>query len=1186
MHFFYYRYSQIRIKKNKSPAQGQCSIPETEFYCLTTLFAINCNSWIDPEDMGIESYSFFYITHNEDGTTARSTMASSSVDSIQAVLPLGTFTIGVVIKDILQAETEYMIKNITTIMPDKATYDNFNASQRLQAYAASGDNNMVSMLAVAMNSIRENANWTSLNPSDLDGKSDEEVQALLVQLSESTGQQLDSLKGSSTPTDISQVNIMGGVLTSAVGSVLKNDMASYTLDIKTRQDSTDILNNMANSLDNINVGSPSQYEEFFSSALLTMVALTKATNIVIENNERAPPSDVLIASTMEYDSGDFGDDPNVQTPLDKEEMYKRNVLELTKKQCEEQTARFKAITDKFCRLMKTKLVVGEIHATRTNEGATLIVGNIDERILAKGFKINEGNLTVQLPNHFCPSQMVDPKAYCKSTFTVCIMVWPVTTHFFADSRVFLSKSSYIVDLDITSDDKLVDVRNLRRPIKITVPRAGETLSPPVQVNVTDIIDPYQNLVYHYFNVSVPGAAYQIEITPSVASDNLVLLIDYERYPIPGQYLQSYFIHELPSANGVHRAFVNTKENANREGGFIAAVGRLKNNAHHSNFTKSDVDQNFDSNYDIRIIVLGCFYFNNTLKEWTGDSHLGALGSNKFTTTCETNHLTSFGTGFIPIPNKVDFELIIANAGITDNSTLYIVMAVLLLMYIIMLIWGHYKDKKDMERRGAIPLPDNKIEDKYIYEITIHTGPDSDAPCESNIFVIVSGDFGETEIRKLPPPTLNLYRRYDRNVFVMTTAEPLGPIRYLRIFHDNSGRPPYSGWQVDRAIVRDLQKAEYYYFEINAWLSFDRDDGQVDKTFLCSNNTDDEISFSQKMYNQSQRGTNQDNMWLSIFLRPIGSRFSRKERVTVCAVFLYLTMLVSAMYYQVEGNTPRESGYSMGPITFSVSQVVTGLYVLIIIFPLTLILISAFKRARPRELYRCRALEALEQQRMRQLVKEGEDEETAAEESRIVEVDGEHRQKEKTLVKCLPWWTRTLAWVVSLICILGSAFFVFAYGITWGEITTTKWFASFFVTFAISILVAQWLKVGLMSCFASCTDTNLSIEDMDCDEELPNLKQDEKWLHMVPLAPSAPRKVHRVRGVEGTKRDLRKLRINLTKDREMKFVVRGIMMYCVFLVVLLIVVGDRTDINAFLMQRHLTRTFIKPGHLELDLSTKV
>ena len=61
-----------------------------------------------------------------------------------------------------------------------------------------------------------------------------------------------------------------------------------------------------------------------------------------------------------------------------------------------------------------------------------------------------------------------------------------------------------------------------------------------------------------------------------------------------------------------------------------------------------------------------------------------------------------------------------------------------------------------------------------------------------------------------------------DTFLLTTPYILGPLPYIRIWHDNSG----GSWFLSRVMVIDLQTDEHYYFICNRWLAVDEDDGQV------------------------------------------------------------------------------------------------------------------------------------------------------------------------------------------------------------------------------------------------------------------------------------------------------------------------------------------------------------------------
>lgn len=497
------------------------------------------------------------------------------------------------------------------------------------------------------------------------------------------------------------------------------------------------------------------------------------------------------------------------------------------------------------------------------------------------------------------------------------------------------------------------------------------------------------------------------------------------------------------------------------------------------------------------------------------------------------------------------------------------------------------DKKDFKLRGVIPLPDNNPMDKYLYELTFCTGPNNEASTDSNINIILSGDYSETEVRYLPPANHTLYRRFGVNSFVMATRGPLGPINFLRVFHDNSGEPPLDSWQLQMVVVRDLQLSEKYIFDTNCWLSLDRDDGKVDKTFTSNEGINDK-SFSQNFYIRSNQSINQDHMWMAMFLRPNGSRFGRKERVSTCAAFLYLCMLASALWYDTTPDSAQDGFFNLGPFTLSGEQMIVAACIIGVVYPFVYLLILVFKRARPKNLKKCRAIHSIEKQREQQLLNDGLESQDAETQSKAnIDTRKKAKPKDKSPVKCFPWWTRLIAWILILLSIGASIFFVWSFGIMWGEIKSVKWFSSFIVCFVISILISQWIKVFLHSLiFSTLCKTDLSVEDIDCDEELPALQQDEEWLNPPTLDTSKRRKVHRVEGVDIEDSEVDVIRTRMMKEREIKFVLRGILGYCLFLIIISLLITERTDYNGFLLQKQLRNSFIKENNPDYDFSQKV
>ena len=77
------------------------------------------------------------------------------------------------------------------------------------------------------------------------------------------------------------------------------------------------------------------------------------------------------------------------------------------------------------------------------------------------------------------------------------------------------------------------------------------------------------------------------------------------------------------------------------------------------------------------------------------------GGNNYRSFCETNHLTSFGTGYFPVPNNIDFEFLTADFDYADNVTIIMVILVTTILFLVTLIWAQLKDRKDIIDVGIL-----------------------------------------------------------------------------------------------------------------------------------------------------------------------------------------------------------------------------------------------------------------------------------------------------------------------------------------------------------------------------------------------------------------------------------------------------------------------------------------------------
>jgi hypothetical protein len=168
---------------------------------------------------------------------------------------------------------------------------------------------------------------------------------------------------------------------------------------------------------------------------------------------------------------------------------------------------------------------------------------------------------------------------------------------------------------------------------------------------------------------------------------------------------------------------------------------------------SDRSFNFTSNYQIRVYTSGCYYLDAN-NNWQSDGLIVGSLTNHYQTQCFSTHLTTFASGFIVLPSPINWNYVFANANFNKNKTIYLTM-----IYILLVIYARYKDKKDIEKLGVTALPDNYKEDEYCYEIIVLTGHRKDAGTKSKIQFIVAGDVDETKVRTFSDPNRKIFQRW-------------------------------------------------------------------------------------------------------------------------------------------------------------------------------------------------------------------------------------------------------------------------------------------------------------------------------------------------------------------------------------------------------------------------------------------
>ena len=67
-----------------------------------------------------------------------------------------------------------------------------------------------------------------------------------------------------------------------------------------------------------------------------------------------------------------------------------------------------------------------------------------------------------------------------------------------------------------------------------------------------------------------------------------------------------------------------------------------------------------------------------------------------------------------------------------NKTIYLTVICVSVIYLILLFYARFYDKKDFEKLGVTVFPDNHEDDEYLYEIIVLTGQRRNAGTKSNV----------------------------------------------------------------------------------------------------------------------------------------------------------------------------------------------------------------------------------------------------------------------------------------------------------------------------------------------------------------------------------------------------------------------------------------------------------------------
>ncbi|XP_066271839.1 polycystin-1-like protein 3 [Branchiostoma lanceolatum] len=250
----------------------------------------------------------------------------------------------------------------------------------------------------------------------------------------------------------------------------------------------------------------------------------------------------------------------------------------------------------------------------------------------------------------------------------------------------------------------------------------------------------------------------------------------------------------------------------------------------------------------------------------------------------------------------------------------------------------------------------------------------------------------------------------------------------------------------------------YQFVCYDWLSEDRGDFRVQKVLHVA--TREQLgSFSSLFRENTDAMFYDQHLWISPFVSPDGSSFTRSERLSCCCAVFSSIMLSNAMWYKSdEGFVTKNTVFDLGFVQITLQELYVSLVTVVMVMPVVLV---------PARLFRVEVPASITAPGIRRSSKYG------------------------VLKDRLSRWSKYVAWLLVATVSVVSSFFVILYSLDWGREKSEAWLKAFFFSWGLSSLIAETGQTVVLAALFSFICTQRSIEK----QTTYTIKKDELHEHL-------------------------------------------------------------------------------------------
>ncbi|CAF0948798.1 unnamed protein product [Adineta steineri] len=1192
--------SALNFIINQPPANGSCSINPLSG-TITTLFTIECPNWYDVD--GIQDYSLYTWTTD---ISQRTMIAFSSEYNFQVRLPAGDnetslLNLVVYVRDLAGSVTQVNISSVNVItdfatindLIDKLTNSSSTITNNpIVRLLSSGNQNVVGQMIISLSQ-----EFNQMNSENLDNAISNGIPAVDISVSSLGSQSLQQISIPMNESALIDYNIelnslsnvrdylvtfLTNLLITTSNSIILQSTSLAQLTQATNQLTRHTLMLVSNRCYELSAALYAMFEKIsYEDAQSASNQLFQCASNLLNgvNGPLQGRTDVLDldysranAISTDYDTNLESEWSNLNLFSDGndfsiETIEKNRNIYYQKQLANQINTRVTQMISLLTSSLNIHINIGQKYLMNTSQSfvslETISIQSLKDRLVKQ-----IENAQFNIPSNFILNTTSN------SSISLRSRVDPLAS-FGNFQNTNLSRSISLSIIDQNANEVSFEAYQ-NNPIQMIIPRDPNVLIPSMYLqNVTSINSTINNLLfnYHYINItsSLPISVhfeihslnrslaylfiYKFDQTPQLNSS--INLIDgwtiFCPFNLTNDDIYRYFIDNQQTPGHQSLIFGIRELNLTEINHYC-----LNNSSINTSLPITDEPYDFTSNYELRIYTSGCYYLDES-NQWKSDGLTVGPLTNLYETECLSTHLTSFAGGFIVLPAPINWSYVFANANFTKNKTVYLTVIITSIIYIMLIIYARFKDKKDFEKLGVTPLVDNNKSDQYYYQILVFTGQRTNAGTDSKVYFVLSGDDDQTQIRLFSDPHRKIFQRGGIDSFIIAVPKSLGLLNYIRIWHDNSGEGSSASWYLKYIIVRDLQTMDKSYFICQQWFAVEKDDGRIERTLPIASETEKQ-KFSYVLSKKAYHSISDGHLWFSIFSRPPSNKFTRVQRCTCCFVLLFTSMLINIMYYDLSNEAKASSkahsgALSIGPFYIAPQQIGIGIMVELFTLIPSLLIVQFFRRIRPRQQV-SRLREALYKMKPSQ--------KTSSEDISAI-------KKKKSSIT-FPWWCLFIAYGLSMIIIAVSTFFIVVRGIEFGDVKTQQWLTSVLTGFFSSVILTQPIKIICLAIFFICFCPNSNNEKetseyINEDDDKFNLSNDEDYLHSPEfhsLFPSPSLKsINRL-----NKNEIAYARDQRLKEIQMWKIIREFLINLIFAILIFIITYSNREQHSFFQVNHL------------------